>query len=423
MRITKINSREILESRGIPTISTTVWLETGVFAKGEVPSGASTGDTEVLELRDGDENRYMGKGVLKAVDIINNEISKELVGKDFKTQKELDEFLIQLDGTKLKTRLGGNSILSVSMAFCRATALSKGIQLYEYFKEIHFEKDVDLFLPTPQILIMEGGAHGNWATDFQEFMVIPQREKFNSFREMLRAGAEIFHATHDILVEKGYSATVGFEGAFAPIQIQSNTEAFDIMLQGIEKAGYKPYEQFTLSIDAAASEFFDKSTQKYNLKRENKSLTSEEWIDLQKDWYSRYPISALEDIFNQEDWNSWSTFTKEVGDKYTIIGDDFYTTNVERIRKGIASKATNAVLIKLNQIGTVTETLNAIKLTQETGWTPVISHRGGETNDDMIADLVVGTNSKMSKFGGPDRGERLAKYNRLLEIEELLQYH
>jgi enolase len=420
MIITKIQAREILESRGFPTISTTVWLDTGVYAKGDVPAGASTGDTEVLEMRDGDKRRYLGKGVLKAVDIVNNEIAQAIVGKNFNTQKELDDFLIQLDGTPLKTRLGGNSILSVSMAFCRATALSRGIQLYEYFREIHFGKDVELHMPTPQVLIMEGGAHGNWATDFQEFMVIPQREKFPNFKEMLRAGAEIFHATHDILVEKGYSATVGFEGAFAPIQIQSNKEAFDIILQGIEKAGYIPGEQFKLGFDIASSEFYDSEKQKYNLKREGLTLSSEDWLTYQKDLFAKYPVQTVEDPFNQEDWTSWSIFTKDVGDKYTIIGDDFYTTNVERIKKGIASNATNAVLIKLNQIGTVTETLNAIKLTQDTGWLPVISHRGGETNDDMIADLVVGTNSGMSKFGGPDRGERLAKYNRLLEIEELI---
>lgn len=419
MTITKVLAHEILESRGVPTISTTIWLSDGSFAKGDVPSGASTGDTEVLELRDGDPKRYFGKGVLKAVDMVNKEIAPKIVGKDFKTQEEFDNFLIELDGTDLKNKLGGNSILSASMAFCRASAKSKGLQLYDYFAQIYFKDKAipKLELPTPLLLIMEGGLHGNWSTDFQEFMIVPQAGRFSSFSEMLRGGAEIFKSTHDVLKEKNYDVTVGFEGAYAPSELKSNKEAIEIMLMGIEKAGYKPDEDFKLAFDVASSEFYDKATGKYNPKREGLSLTSQEWMDFQKNLYAQYPVQSIEDPFNQEDWEYYSMFTKDVGDKYMIVGDDFYTTNVQRIKKGIAANASNAVLIKLNQIGTVTETLNAIKMTQENGWKAIVSHRGGETNDDMIADLVVGTNSGISKFGGPDRGERLAKYNRLVEIE------
>lgn len=418
MRITRVKAHEILESRGVPTISTTIWLDDGSNGKGDIPSGASTGDTEVLELRDGDPNRYFGKGVLKAVDIVNNEIASEIVGKEFKTQEELDTFLIELDGTKLKNRLGGNSILSVSMAFCRASAKSKGIELYDYFSQIYFkDKEVKQSMPSPLILIMEGGLHGNWSTDFQEFMILPEKSRFTSFSEMLRAGAEIFKATHDVLHDKGYDVTVGFEGAYAPSELKSNKEAIEIILSGIEKAGYKPGDDFKLAFDVASSEFYDKESGMYKPKRERLTLSSEDWMKFQLDLFSQYPVASIEDPFNQEDWNTWSMFTKEIGDKYMVVGDDFYTTNVERIKKGIASNATNAVLIKLNQIGTVSETLDAIKLTQDTNWKAIISHRGGETNDDMIADLVVGTNSGISKFGGPDRGERLAKYNRLIEIE------
>ncbi|HRI05712.1 MAG TPA: phosphopyruvate hydratase [Candidatus Dojkabacteria bacterium] len=420
MRIKDVKSIEILDSRGYPTLSTKIVLDSGVWAKGEVPSGASTGDTEVLELRDGDKGRYRGKGVLKAVDTVNNQIKKEIVGRDFKSQEEFDKFLIDMDGTKLKTNLGGNSILSLSMAFCRATALEMGILLYEYFAKIYTNDryDKDFFkLPNPLILVMEGGLHGNWATDFQEYMVVPDEFRFPNFKEKFRAGAEIFHAMHDILVEKKYSANVGFEGAYAPSELQSNKEAFDIIMEGIERAGYKPYIDFRLAIDVAASEFYDDEKEKYVLKREGLELTRTEWLEKQLEWFNEYPIFSVEDTFDQEDWVGWQYLMRNSGDKYQVVGDDLLTTNVERITKGINLKAMNAVLIKLNQIGSVTETIDAIRLTHKSGMKAVISHRGGETNDDMIADLVVGTGSSQSKFGGPDRGERLAKYNRLLEIE------
>jgi enolase len=423
MRIRRIQAREILDSRGIPTISTFIELDNGTSAKGEVPSGASTGTNEVLELRDGDKKRYMGKGVLKAVDIINSEISQAVKNRDFRTQKELDEFLITLDGTEQKNRLGGNTILSVSMAFCKATARSLGVPLYEYFAKIYWEDKFTLDtlqLPTPLILVMEGGVHGGWATDIQEFMIVPDKKRFSRFAERLRAGAEVFHSIHDILGDKKYDRTVGFEGAFAPSELRSNTEAFEIILKGIEKAGYKLGEDFTLAIDVASSEFFNKKTKKYQLVSEKKSFAREKWLEKQKGWYEKYPMFSIEDPFDQEDWDGWQIFMKELGDKYQVVGDDLLTTNINRIQKAIDLKAVNSVLIKLNQIGTVTETLDAIKSATNAGYSTIISHRAGETNDDMIADLVVGTPATQSKFGAPDRGERLAKYNRLLEIEASL---
>lgn len=417
MKITAIKAREILDSRAIPTIETSLTLDNSITAKGAVPSGASTGSTEAHELRDNDKNRYFGKGVLKAVNNVNNEIAQHIINKDFKSQAELDQALIQLDGTENKSRLGGNAILSVSMAFCKASAQSKQIPLYKYFQKLSNNNQIQ----TPQlnILIMEGGKHGNWATDFQEFMIIPRREKFTSIAQSLRAGAEIFHSTHEILLEKNYSVTVGFEGAFAPREIQSNAEAFEIILSGIEKAGYKPHEQILLGIDAAASEFY--TDKKYNLKRENKILTTEEWIRFQIELYDKYPIWSIEDTLHEEDWDGWKKLTQMVGNTMQIVGDDLLTTNVKRIQKAIDMQAANSVLIKINQIGTITETLQAIQLADQAQYTTMISHRGGETNDDLIADLVMGTSSWQTKFGGPDRGERLAKYNRLLEIEQLLK--
>lgn len=416
MKIQNIHAREILDSRGIPTISTEIELWGGDKGKGEVPSGASTGTNEVLELRDEDGH------VSKAVENVNTIISEALKEKDFTSQKDFDDFLIDLDGTTQKSKLGGNTILSCSMAFCRASANSLGLQLYEYFGMIYSDKDYNpetLELPRPQILVLEGGKHGDWSTDIQEYMVVPKMDKFDSFADAFDAGTDIFHSIKEILKDKGYSTGVGFEGAYAPKEIQSNKEAFDIIMEGIVKAGYKPGEDFEIAIDAAASEFYKDG--KYMLHRENKVLTSEEWMSLQEEWYAQYPMFSVEDIFDQEDWNTWDAFTARYGDKYQIVGDDLLTTNVLRIQRAIDEKTCNSVLIKLNQIGTVTETLDAIRLTVDNNMTAVVSHRGGETNDDMIADLVVGTPAQQCKLGGPSRGERLAKYNRLLEIEEILK--
>lgn len=418
MRIKDIQAIEILDSRGIPTICTEIEMWSGDKAKGEVPSGASTGEHEVLELRDGDINRYNGKGVLKAVEIVNTVIKDAVVDKEFQSQKEFDEYLIQLDGTKNKSKFGGNSILSCSVAFCRASAQRVGLELYQYIGMMYWDKEYteDKFkLPKPQILLLEGGKHGNWSTDIQEFMIVPKEKIFPNFVETLRAGSEIFHKIHDILDEKGYSVGVGYEGAFAPKELQSNSEALDIMVQGIEKTGYK--DKFEIAIDIASSEFFNKETNKYDLKREKESVDSTEWLNIQKEWYNKYPMVSIEDPINQNNWDDWKRFTEEFGNRYQVVGDDLLVTNTELIDKGIREKAMNAVLIKLNQIGTVTETLNAIKMTVDNGMNAIISHRSGETNDSFIADLVVGTPAQQSKFGGPDRGERLAKYNRLLEIE------
>lgn len=421
MKVKDLKAREILDSRGVPTIETQIELEDGTFAKGAVPSGASTGSTEVHELRDEDKNRYFGDGVLKAVSMVEGEIKNSLQGKEFNSQAEFDNLLIELDGTPNKSRLGGNSILSVSMAFARASALSMKQPLYQYFAKAYFGHEYDakfkVEMPQSMILLMEGGKHGNWATDFQEYMVVPKKEKFATYAEVMRAGAEIFSATHDILLKKGYSATVGFEGAFAPREIQSNTEAFEIMLEGVEMAGYKPGEEIVLAIDAAASEFYDRETHKYKLKREGVELNSAEWLDKQGEWFRQYPIWSIEDTLFEEDWDSWTELVNRFGSTMQIVGDDLLTTNVERIKRAITADSANSVLIKINQIGTITETIEAIKLTKSVGWTAIMSHRGGETNDDLIADLAIGTMIGQTKFGGPDRGERLAKYNRVLEIE------
>ncbi len=421
MKIKNIHAIEILDSRGVPTISTEIELWSEDKARGDVPSGASTGENEVLELRDGDSNRYGGKGVLKAVDIINTVIKEAVIDKEFESQKQFDDFLIELDNTKNKSKLGGNSILSCSMAFCRVSALRVGLELYEYLGFIYWEKEYseDKFvLPRPQILLLEGGKHGNWSTDIQEYMVIPKENTFPNFKDTLRAGSEIFHHIHDILDGMGYSVGVGYEGAYAPKEMKSNKEALDIIMKGVQSAGYDG--KFEIALDVASSEFFNKDTQKYDLRREDKSLDANEWLQLQKDWYSQYPMFSIEDPMDQNAWGDWKRFTLELGSKYQIVGDDLLVTNTELIQKGISEKAINAVLIKLNQIGTVTETLNAIRMTVDNGMNAVISHRSGETNDNFIADLVVGTPAQQSKFGGPDRGERLAKYNKLLEIEDHL---
>lgn len=422
MKIKDVKAIEILDSRGIPTVSTEIELLSGDKGKGEVPSGASTGESEVLELRDGDQNRYHGKGVLKAVEIVNTVIKGNILDKEFESQKQFDDFLIQLDGTENKSKLGGNSILSCSMAFCRAVSQRVGLELYEYIGMIYWDKEYteDKFkLPRPQILLLEGGKHGNWSIDIQEYMIVPKENTFPNFKEILRASSEIFHTIHDILNSKGYSVGVGYEGAFAPKEIQSNKEALDILVEGINKSGYEG--KFEIALDVASSEFFNKETNMYELKRENKTVDANEWFNIQKKWYSQYPMFSIEDPMEQNSWNDWSYFTDQLGSKYQIVGDDLLVTNTKLIQKGITQKAMNSVLIKLNQIGTVSETLDAIRMTVDNGMTAIISHRSGETNDSFIADLVVGTPAQQSKFGGPDRGERLAKYNRLLEIENILQ--
>jgi enolase len=423
MKIRKIYAHEILDSNGNPTVSTEIELWSGDKGVGEVPSGASTGKTEVLEMRDGDSERYDGKGVLSAVEVVNTTVKEIVVDKEFTSQKEFDELLIKIDGTELKSKLGGNSILSCSMAFCNAVANSIGLELYEYIAMIYWDKEYSkekLLMPTPQVLIMEGGKHGNWSSDIQEYMILPNPTRFISIEERVRVATKIYKTVGEILSSKKYSTGVGFEGAFAPEQIKNNHEVFDILVEGIEKSGFEPGEDFTLAIDVASSEFFNEKTNKYDLKRENISIDSSEWFNLQKDWYSKYPISSIEDPFEQSDWTNWSKFTEELGSEYQIVGDDLLTTNTRRIKNGIEKGAMNAVLIKLNQIGTVTETLDAIRMTVENDMSAIISHRSGETNSTFIADLVVGTPAQFSKFGAPNRGERVSKYNRLISIEKIL---
>ncbi len=426
MKIQNIYAREILDSNGNPTIETTVELLDGTKGVASVPSGASTGKPEVLELRDNETNRYGGKGVLKAVDIVNNVIAPLFKDKEIHNQEEFDKILIEADGTDLKVKLGGNSILSCSIAFCRAIANSFGIEMYQYigmiywgekYSESHFQ------LPTPLMLVLEGGKHGNWATDIQEYMIVPNIAKFGNFSESLRAGVNVYKNIEKILIEKNYSTGVGFEGAFAPMEIKnSNEEAFGIIVDGIKRAGYTPGEDFNIAIDVAASEFYNEQENTYKIDRGQRSVSTDEWYSIQKDLYSKYPIISVEDPFNEDDWDTWTKFATDFGrDGKMIVGDDLLTTNVKRIERCITGKSANALLAKPNQIGTVTETLNAIRMATENGMNAIVSHRSGETIDDFIADLVVATPAKFSKFGGPVRGERVAKYNRLLEIENLLR--
>ena len=421
MRIKEIRAREILDSRGIPTISTTIELDDGSVATGEVPSGSSTGKTEVLELRDNDLKRYRGQGVLDAVSNVNDLIAPKLANKEFLSQESFDQYLIELDGTEFKTNFGGNTILSLSIAFAKASAISKKLPLFEYFGKLYWResfKKEHLQLPEPLILVMEGGDHANWVTDIQEYMIVPRRKRFPVFAEALRAGCEIYHAIHDVLDEKGYTANAGFEGAYAPNELKSNQEAFDIIIEAIEKAGYKPNKEIYMAVDVAASEFFDTETQTYILKSENKTFTPEEWIDFQTNLFSKYPIHTIEDPMDQEDWDGWKKFVKKLGKTKEIVGDDLLTTNVKRIQRAKECNAVNSVLIKPNQIGTITETMRAMRISEEFNYSCIMSHRSGETNDSMIADLAVGSYAQKCKFGATNRGERIAKYNRLMEIEK-----
>lgn len=417
MRVKNITAREILDSKGDPTVEAQVELENGIKALGQAPSGASTGSGEALELRDHDPKRYQGKGVLKAVNNIKGPIKDLLLQKDASEQAKIDELMIKLDGTLNKSKLGANAIVAVSMAMARATARAKQLPLYQYLGQLSGNNK--FLMPQPMILVMEGGKHGAWATDIQEFMIVPKKEKFTSFAAALRVGTDVFHQLEKILRAKNYNTGVGFEGAYCPQQIKSNSEVFELIIEAVGKAGYNMSEDIVLAVDAAASEFFTNG--KYDLKSEKISLSSRQWTDKIKEWVKRYPLWSLEDMHDEKDWEAWVDFNSQLGQECQIIGDDLLTTNVAKIQKAIDLKAVNSVLIKINQIGTVTETIRAIRLADQVGFTTIVSHRGGETNDDFIADLVVGTSSWQCKFGGPDRGERLAKYNRLLRIEEELK--
>ena len=423
MKIKNIHAREILDSNGYPTISTEIEVWSGEIGKAEIPSGTSTGKTEVVEMRDQDPARYKGRGVLNAVETINTKLKDLLVDKEFTSQREFDQMLIDADGTEFKEKLGGNTILSCSMAFARAVTEAFGLELYEYLAMTYWDKEYEnknFKLPTPQILVMEGAKHGNWATDIQEYMLVPNMETFETFSEALRASTEVFHSIHEILDSKQYSVGLGLEGGYAPKELTSNEEAFEIILEAIKKAGFEINTHFTLALDLASSEFFNEEKGVYHLKRGDKILSREEIINLQEEWISKYPISSIEDPLNEDDWEGWSLYTQKLGKKIMVVGDDLITTNTKRIKKALENKSINSVLVKLNQIGTVSETLDAIRTTVENNLKAVVSHRSGETNDDFIADLVVATPAQYCKFGAPSRGERIVKYNRLLDIEQRL---
>ncbi|MGB4595563.1 MAG: phosphopyruvate hydratase [Anaerolineaceae bacterium] len=409
-----INALEILDSRGNPTVEVEVILGDGSFGRAAVPSGASTGIHEALELRDGDKDRYGGKGVLEAVDHVNNEIADELIGWDATEQKAIDQVLLEIDGTPNKSELGANAILGTSLAVAKAAAASVGLPLYRYLGGVFAHT-----LPVPMMNILNGGAHTGWqSTDFQEFMVMPLGAE--TFAEGLRWGAEIYQSLKSVLKAKGYITLVGDEGGFAP-QLKANEEAIEVILEAIEKAGYKAGTQVCIALDPAASELYDDETKLYNLRKEGKKLTSEQMVDFWMDWVEKYPIVSLEDGFAQDDWDGWKAFTAKVGHRLQIVGDDLLVTNPERVARAIDEKACNALLVKLNQIGSLTETMQAVTMVQTHGWRAVCSHRSGETEDSTIADLVVAMNMGQIKTGAPARSDRVAKYNQLLRIEAELE--
>jgi len=411
-KITSLSAHEILDSRGNPTIEVELSLE-NAKAISSVPSGASTGIHEALELRDGDKNRYKGLGVLNAVQNVNEKISKEIVGKKF-NQRQLDEFLIKFDGTENKSRLGANAILGVSMAFARANSLKNGLELYKYLGQLAGNNDFQL--PQPMFNIINGGKHADSGLDIQEFMLAPVG--FDSFAKKIQAGSEIIHTLKDILKEKGYTVSVGDEGGFAP-KLSSNEEALDLMVEAIKAAGYTT-DQVNIGMDAAASNFYEGGKYVLRIHGDKKSLSAEEIAVWYKELIVKYPIMLIEDGLAEDDWDGFRLLNKKVGHNISVVGDDLLVTNIKRIEQAINKKAVNSVLIKLNQIGTVSETIEAIELTKMQGWKPFVSHRSGETTDTFIADLAVGLNCPLIKTGSLVRGERVCKYNRLMKIEELL---
>ncbi len=432
IKIKSIKAREILDSRGNPTVEVdlTVLNNSGqtFFGRAAVPSGASTGSYEAVELRDGDKARYGGKGVLQAVSNVNGEIAQKLIDRDF-DQKSLDAEMIALDGTENKGHLGANAILGVSLAFAHASASAEGKKLYQYFADIaagsptSSEPEVGLraplTLPVPMMNVLNGGSHADNSTDIQEFMIMPVGAP--TFSEALRYGAETFHALKKILKEKGLNTSVGDEGGFAP-SLPNNAGAIEVILEAITKAGFKPGEDIAIAIDAAASEFYNPSADggKYELKTEGKSLTSEEMVAMYEDWVAKYPIVSIEDGLAEDDWAGYALLTEKLGNKVQLVGDDLFVTNVKKLHEGIDKKVCNSILIKLNQIGTVSETIAAIKLANDNHYTAVVSHRSGETEDTTIADLVVGLGTGQIKTGSLCRSERICKYNELLRIEEEL---
>ena len=408
MKITEVKGREILDSRGNPTVEVDVYLEDGSMGRAAVPSGASTGEREALELRDGG-SRFMGKGVLKAVENVNGPLRDLVIGMDAYDQKALDYAMINLDGTKTKSKFGANAILGISMAALKASAISKKMPLYRYVGDGNI-------LPKPMMNIINGGAHADNSLDFQEFMIVPQQD---TIHERVRVGAEVFHNLKKVLNEKHLATGVGDEGGFAP-DLKSNTEGFELIMEAIKRAGFVPGKDVCIAIDVAASEFFNKETKKYDLVGENRSLTTDELIDFYEELVNKYPIISIEDPVDENDWEGFTKITERIGDRIQLVGDDLFVTNKECLQMGIDKHAGNAILLKVNQIGTITETLETIELARSHNYKTIISHRSGETEDTTIADLAVGLNLGQIKTGSMSRTDRICKYNQLMRIEEEL---
>jgi enolase len=411
--IESIHARQILDSRGNPTVEVDVVTESGAFGRAAVPSGASTGTHEAVELRDGDKKRYVGKGVLKAVENVNTKIAAEIVGFSIYDQNLIDKIMLELDGTPNKGNLGANAILGTSLAVAKAGAMEAGLPLYRYIGGVNANT-----LPVPMMNILNGGSHADNSIDFQEFMVMPV--KADTFSESLRMGTEVFHTLKKVLHDKGFSTNVGDEGGFAP-NIKSNEEAIEIVLQAIEKAGFKPGEDIFIAMDAASSEFYDAKADTYTFKKsDGKKLSSAEMVDYWAAWAAKYPIISIEDGMAEDDWKGWKGVTDKIGKKVQLVGDDLFVTNVTRLQEGITKGVANSILVKVNQIGSLTETINAVNLAKRNSYKSVMSHRSGETEDSTIADLAVALNCGQIKTGSASRSDRMAKYNQLIRIEEEL---
>jgi len=410
--IVDVMARELLDSRGNPTVEVDVALESGALGRAAVPSGASTGEHEANELRDNDKKRYQGKGVLTAVKNVNEVIAEQVVGLDATDQVGIDKLMIEMDGTANKSKLGANAILGVSLAVAKAAAEELGLALHQYLGGVNAK-----ILPVPMMNILNGGSHADNNVDLQEFMIVPAGAP--TFREALRMGAEIFHHLKKVLHGKGYNTAVGDEGGFAP-DLKSNEEAIEVILEAIKKSGYKAGKDVFLALDPASSEFYDKKKKKYILASEKKELTPEKMVAYYEAWVKKYPIISIEDGMAEDDWEGWKVMTDKLGSKIQIVGDDIFVTNTQRLARGIKEGIANSILIKVNQIGTLTETLDAIEMAHKAGYTAVISHRSGETEDSTIADLAVATNAGQIKTGSASRSDRIAKYNQLLRIEEFL---
>ncbi len=411
--IESIHARQILDSRGNPTVEVDVFTESGAFGRAAVPSGASTGTHEAVELRDGDKKRYVGKGVLKAVDNVNTKIAAEVVGLSVFDQNLIDKVMIELDGTNNKGKLGANAILGTSLAVAKAAAMEAGQSLYRYIGGVNANT-----LPVPMMNILNGGSHADNSIDFQEFMVMPV--KADTFSEALRMGTEVFHTLKKVLHDQGLSTNVGDEGGFAP-NIKSNEEAIEVVLKAIEKAGFKPGVDIFIAMDAASSEFYDAKSKTYHFKKsDGKKLKSEEMVEYWAKWAKKYPIISIEDGMAEEDWDGWKKLTDKIGSKVQLVGDDLFVTNVEFLQKGIDMGVANSILVKVNQIGSLTETINAVNLAKRNSYKSIMSHRSGETEDSTIADLAVALNTGQIKTGSASRSDRMAKYNQLIRIEEEL---